>query len=208
MIWRLSQPVGIPRVVRQLLAGHDPALFVSTSDYEGFGLAVAEAMAADRPVVATAVRGHFDLVEEGGFLVEATLCDRWTLLLAGDGRNLRRVTAGVDQVDLFHYDSDKSYRGRSRALRLLTEKLDDESVIVMDDVREQLLLPRRIDGITPKSRLRVRRQIPRRSRPARARVTHDPSAASAPRPQTLIACRAFRTALANRGCRPPSRRGR
>lgn len=38
-------------------------VFVSTSDSEGFGLAVLEAMAAARPVVATAVGGITDLVE-------------------------------------------------------------------------------------------------------------------------------------------------
>lgn len=81
---------------------------------------------------------YFRLAEPGryvGVLVDEALRHRWTLLLDGDKANLRHIAASVRGIDLFHYDSDKSYRGRSRVLHLLTERLDDASVVVMDDIQ-------------------------------------------------------------------------
>jgi len=61
--------LGIRDDVRKLLADSD--LFVLSSDYEGVPLAVLEAMAAGKPVVATAVGGVPELIEDGetGILV-------------------------------------------------------------------------------------------------------------------------------------------
>ena len=61
--------LGIRDDVPKLLAASD--LFVLSSDYEGVPLAVLEAMAAGKPVVATAVGGVPELIEDGktGILV-------------------------------------------------------------------------------------------------------------------------------------------
>ena len=54
-----------PRTGQELVDAYGALdLFLSTSDYEGFGLGVVEAMAAGKPVVATAVGGVADLVND------------------------------------------------------------------------------------------------------------------------------------------------
>ena len=59
---RLLGEIHLPELVD---AYNGADVFCSTSDYEGFGLAVVEAMAAGLPVVATAVGGVNDLVVDG-----------------------------------------------------------------------------------------------------------------------------------------------
>jgi predicted O-methyltransferase YrrM len=68
-----------------------------------------------------------------GCVVEPELKDRWTLYIEGDVKNLARIASQVDQIDLFHYDSDKSYEGRKLALHLLEKQLGS-STIIFDDI--------------------------------------------------------------------------
>lgn len=69
-----------------------------------------------------------------GLLVDGELRSAWHLYLRGDRANLRRILAEVDHIDLFHYDSDKSYRGRAFALARVQPRLDARSHVVFDDI--------------------------------------------------------------------------
>lgn len=73
-----------------------------------------------------------------GILVDDSLKSRWTLFLDGDRSNLQRIAAAVPRVDLLHYDSDKSAAGRALAIRLLSDRLDERSTVMMDDIHDNL----------------------------------------------------------------------
>lgn len=60
----------------------------------------------------------------------------WELLIEGDDANLPKLAALIDHIDLFHYDSDKSYSGRNRALDALESKITDSTLVVFDDIHE------------------------------------------------------------------------
>ena len=44
----------------------------------------------------------------------------------------------VSQVDLFHYDSDKRYAGRQKAMELVSLKLADDGLVIMDDIHDNI----------------------------------------------------------------------
>jgi hypothetical protein len=73
-----------------------------------------------------------------GVLVPDELRPAWTLLLDGDRRNLPRLLAEADGVDLFHYDSDKTYSGRSFAMSLVEPRLADDAIVLMDDIQDNV----------------------------------------------------------------------
>ncbi|HKY37067.1 MAG TPA: class I SAM-dependent methyltransferase [Polyangiaceae bacterium] len=71
-----------------------------------------------------------------GCLVEERLKSRWHLETKGDRLNLPKLLRGVQQIDLFHYDSDKSHYGRRSALSQVGPKLSERAVLLMDDVQD------------------------------------------------------------------------
>lgn len=74
--------------------------------------------------------------EQIGILVDEELRSRWNLFIGPDKNNIPKIVSEVDTIDLFHYDSDKSYSGRSFAMEEVRPKLHDSSIIVMDDVTD------------------------------------------------------------------------
>lgn len=72
-----------------------------------------------------------------GILVPSHLRTRWRLLIDGDQRNLARIVGELGgAIELFHYDSDKSYIGRKRAMDAVQPRLDKNAVIIMDDIQD------------------------------------------------------------------------
>lgn len=70
-----------------------------------------------------------------GCVVDEDLKENWALYIEGDHKNLPAITQKVDSIDLFHYDSDKSYTGRNEALKLLEKQLN-KATIVFDDIAD------------------------------------------------------------------------
>jgi predicted O-methyltransferase YrrM len=70
-----------------------------------------------------------------GILVEDELKSRWSLYIEGDSQNLRIILNQVSQIDLFHYDSDKSFSGRRRTFLLIEPKLGEKSIVIFDDTQ-------------------------------------------------------------------------
>ncbi|UAA39683.1 class I SAM-dependent methyltransferase [Paraneptunicella aestuarii] len=71
-----------------------------------------------------------------GILVPESLKSRWNLFIDGDAKNLPEITKRIEQVDLFHYDSDKRYAGRQQAMDMLRPKLAANAVVIMDDIND------------------------------------------------------------------------
>lgn len=69
-----------------------------------------------------------------GCLVDDALRPRWHLELNGDRVNLAAFGPALDQIDLVHYDSDKSVEGREFVIDAIASKLSAGAVVVMDDV--------------------------------------------------------------------------
>ena len=71
-----------------------------------------------------------------GYLVDDELKENWSLAIDGDQNNLPEFLTKIKEIDLFHYDSDKSYKGRSFASNLIIPKCHKNSVIIFDDIQD------------------------------------------------------------------------
>ena len=71
-------------------------------------------------------------------LVDDTLKSQWTLDIRGDEFAIPDFCKKLCSIELFHYDSDKSYSGRSFVWDLIKPLLSDGSFIVFDDIQNNL----------------------------------------------------------------------
>lgn len=76
-----------------------------------------------------------------GIIVEpSALKKRWNLDLRGDEFALPNIISmlGDKKINLFHYDSDKSYQGRKFAFRTIKSNLANDCIIIFDDIQDNL----------------------------------------------------------------------
>jgi len=69
-----------------------------------------------------------------GILVDEDLKKDWKLFIEGDRISLPEICSQIDHIDIFHYDSDKSYKGRDFALKTINPKMNKNSLIIFDDI--------------------------------------------------------------------------
>lgn len=71
-----------------------------------------------------------------GILVEENFRAEWRLFIEGDSRNLTFIKQelGDQKIELFHYDSDKSYIGRQSTWHYVESMLASDAVVVFDDI--------------------------------------------------------------------------
>lgn len=75
-----------------------------------------------------------------GIMVSEGLKHRWTLHLGPQRRILPDLLSGLPKVDLFHYDSDKTYRGMYQTYSEVWPKLASGGVLVSDDLNNNAFL--------------------------------------------------------------------
>tara|TARA_Y100000389_G_scaffold167531_1_gene172763 strand:- start:11084 stop:11845 length:762 start_codon:yes stop_codon:yes gene_type:complete len=66
--------------------------------------------------------------------------ENWFLDIRGDDIALPEIIKKIEEnkIDLFHYDSDKSYSGRTSALKILNSKITPQTIIIFDDIQDNL----------------------------------------------------------------------
>ena len=74
----------------------------------------------------------------GLLAIDAENSADWHLDVRGDKAALPEITKALGDtlIDLFHYDSDKSYSGRERALKVLAANLSESTIIIFDDIQD------------------------------------------------------------------------
>jgi hypothetical protein len=70
-----------------------------------------------------------------GILVPEKLKKNWNLDIRGDDFALPQFIREIPSIDIFHYDSEKSYRGRQRAWDLVVNSLSNNAVVLFDDIQ-------------------------------------------------------------------------
>jgi predicted O-methyltransferase YrrM len=72
-----------------------------------------------------------------GILIEENLKENWQLGIEGDFINIKSFLKRINtNINLVHYDSDKSYNGREKVFNLINSKIDENTFIIIDDIQD------------------------------------------------------------------------
>ncbi len=77
-----------------------------------------------------------------GLLVPDNLKDNWKLIKGPAKESLPKALKVVPQIDICHYDSDKTYKGRMFAYPLLWDALRSGGILISDDIGDNLAFNR------------------------------------------------------------------
>ena len=72
-----------------------------------------------------------------GILVPQNLKKQWKLMKEGDEANTKFYKKNINKkFDILHYDSDKTYLGRSKFFKISGKLIDTKTLIIMDDIQD------------------------------------------------------------------------
>lgn len=71
-----------------------------------------------------------------GCIVPEKLKTHWKLFRHADRESLPKILKEIDEIDVVHYDSDKSYEGMKWAYETLFSKLRKGGVFISDDIND------------------------------------------------------------------------
>ena len=71
-----------------------------------------------------------------GYVVDEFFYKNWSLHTSGDSTNLKLILNEISHIDIFHYDSDKTYLGTKSTYHAIKSLLKDDSILVFDDLKD------------------------------------------------------------------------
>ena len=72
-----------------------------------------------------------------------------------------KILSKIEGVDLLHYDSDKSYAGRKWAMHQVQDKMRENSVILMDDIKDNAYFMEYVKSLSKPWRILREKSSPR-----------------------------------------------
>ncbi len=73
-----------------------------------------------------------------GTVILNHLKNKWNLIRESDYTGVLKAIRQLKEIDLCHYDSDKSYLGRKRSYRMIWRALKNNGLFISDDVSDNL----------------------------------------------------------------------